>query len=611
MDNSAQHLLEAAYHFRSVPPAWRSAEEWDRAIHGMKMQHLRGNEYCTHVGPKTKWIARCAPGGKLCVVVASSKFHYQPLEECVDAMEDMLGLGLVTAKDLSKLGLQIRIQEGQSSDAVRKKMLDNKQTAGSGFQSMKDVKISLLHRSGTWFSLNNGSSASDVLRLEPYPADQEAGTSGMGESIKNTGDYHSQLNQCTAFAIASSSSPNSYLVSRERKNVFGKEKKHLFRKKYFAAQYAKLESWETPETFVFTQNTSQGGMSIISTLNGCFLSRNRRGEFVFTEDDKKCAEKVCFTDGGDGAWFIDAPDLQAGVASEGLLFVCILTIHDKKTLVSSHAPGRPTAWRTAESWDCITDVLLENVKGQSSTFVIDWDTGHKWFATNCDGKELFVVIATEGFPLYYGTKTLLAMENLRHTLGTDEQRPPSSSELYRVMRDVEIEYRYELCFGNDEILGLIEDVENLTDKMMENIDGLKENIAMEQEIIEKATQLHVLAQQFKKKSNKKKWRVAATATAGGAIVGGLFGLVVGCPADLIVVQTQAAAVALSAAVGAAPGFVKGIVLLSTDTFWKRKFVNLGRCIDSRRRKRSRDKTQINSEQKRAENIKHNETTALI
>jgi len=323
------------------------------------------------------------------------------------------------------------------------------------------------------------------------------------------------------------------------------------------------------------------------------------------------AETTCCSNEGDGVWFIDAADLHPGVSSEGLLFTCIVRNQDKQTLVSSHAPGRPTAWRTTDSWDYITDKLLENMRNEeSSTFVIDWDTGHKWFASS-NGQELFIAIGTEEFPLYYGTKALVLMETLHQTFCNDEKRPPSSSELYRVMRHVETDYRYELCFGNNEVLGLIQDVEELTDKMMENITGLEQNIATEQEILEKATRLHALTQQFQKKSNKKKWQVAATTIAGGAVLGGLFGLVLGCPAGLIVLETTAAEVALSAAVGATPGLMKGMMLLSTDTFWKRKFVNLGKCIDSRHRKRSRGKTQTDLEQRRAENIKQNATISNI
>ena len=237
-------------------------------------------------------------------------------------------------------------------------------------------------------------------------------------------------------------------------------------------------------------------------------------------------------------------------------------------LVLGHAPGRPTAWRTTESWDYITDILLKDIRKDSSTVVIDSDTGHKLSATNSEGKELFVVIAAEGFPLHYGTKTLMAMEDVCQPLDSDDNRSPSSSELYRVMRDIEKEYRYVLCCGSGEVFRLIQDVEEFTEKMMVNIDGLKKNIEIEQMIEEKAEQLHVLAQQFKKKANKKKWNSAAAAISGGCVAGGVFRWLVGGPAGVVLLKTQMAEIALGVSLGMAPGVVEGILLLSTTKVWK-------------------------------------------
>mmetsp|Transcript_35851 Transcript_35851/g.46418 ORF Transcript_35851/g.46418 Transcript_35851/m.46418 type:complete len:354 (-) Transcript_35851:56-1117(-) len=353
----------------------------------------------------------------------------------------------------------------------------------------------------------------------------------------------------------------------------------------------------------------------MSNSKGCFLSRKRRGQFVFMTERNNSSESdrdegTSSENEGD-EWFIDAAELNSGLTSDGLLFACIMSRHGKKTIASRHAPGRPTAWRTTESWDYITGILLENITTDSSTVVTDSDTGHKWFATSSDGKELFVVVGTEGFPLHYGTKALMASEDLYQTMKKDENRLPSSSELYRVMRDIETEFRYELCFGSSEVLGLIQDVEELTDKMMANIDDLAKNIATEQDLEEKAKELNALAHQFKNRGNALKYKVAATAVAGGVVLGGICGWLIGGPAGVLFLESQMAEIAVAASVGAAPGVMRGIITLSTDQFWKRKFVNLGKCIDSRRQNRAHKKKKKELEQKRAENIEHNATRPLV
>lgn len=73
------------------------------------------------------------------------------------------------------------------------------------------------------------------------------------------------------------------------------------------------------------------------------------------------------------------------------------------------------------------------------------------------------------------------------------------------------------------------------------------------------------------------------------MVGGVVGWLIGGPAGVMLFQTQMAEVALGLSLGATPGIMKGLVLLSTDKFWKRKFVHFGKCIDSRRQKRARGK----------------------
>mmetsp|Transcript_23138 Transcript_23138/g.43797 ORF Transcript_23138/g.43797 Transcript_23138/m.43797 type:complete len:848 (+) Transcript_23138:443-2986(+) len=594
MNSTTDNHLDVSCHFQNVPAAWRSREQWDGAMYSIKNQHSRGDEYCVHtdyVGRKTKWIAKFAPGNKLCVVVTSSNFHQEHLEDCLDKMVELLMLGLPARDDLSDLGWKTLTEEVQSTEKDNTISNEIEEESGelSTFYHVKDVKISLLHRSGGWFSLLKDGFEPDSLYLEPIEGGHADEHDLVGEdSITTTGDYFGQLNKYSKFAVKNER--GEYLFSRERQNVFGKEKKHLFKKKYLAAEYAELNlPGETPETFTFGQNLDSGGISITSHSKGCFLSR-RKGEIVFMMRDEN-AGQVCSTNEED-TWFIDSQDLQSGVTSDGLLFAGIVRQHDKKVLVSRHAPGRPTAWRTTDSWDYITDVLLDDMESESSTVVTDSDTGHKWFATNSDGKELFIVIATAGFHLHYGTKALVAMEDLHRTLRSDENRSPSSNELNRLMRDIETQYKYELFFGDSEVLSLIEDVEKLTDKMMSNIDGLKENIAIEQELEDKANQLYMQAEQFKKnatKASRKKYKYAASAVAGGAVVGGVVGWLVGGPAGVILFESQMAEVALGLSLGAAPGIMKGIVLLSTDKFWKRKFVHFGKCIDSRRQKRARGK----------------------
>lgn len=88
-----------------------------------------------------------------------------------------------------------------------------------------------------------------------------------------------------------------------------------------------------------------------------------------------------------------------------------------------------------------------------------------------------------------------------------------------------------------------------------------------------------------------------------AVVGGLFGLLVGCPAgvsSVVVLESQMAEVALSASVGAAPGLIKGAKLIATDKFWKRRFVNFGKSINSRHRERAREKRRAGLKEKGAE-----------
>ena len=131
----------------------------------------------------------------------------------------------------------------------------------------------------------------------------------------------------------------------------------------------------------------------------------------------------------------------------------------------------------------------------------DSGTGYQWFATNSNVNELFIVIASDGPPLRYGTKALVTMEELYQRIG-DDHGPPSNSELYCVMQGIDTEYRYGLFFGDDEVLDLIQEVDELT-SWRENIDGLEKNIEREQELEEKARQLHDLAKQFNKKANKR------------------------------------------------------------------------------------------------------------
>ena len=203
--------------------------------------------------------------------------------------------------------------------------------------------------------------------------------------------------------------------------------------------------------------------------------------------------------------------------------------------------------------------------------------------------------------MHYGTKALMAMEDMYVMASDLGNGPPSNSDLCRVMRGIDTEYRYELAFGSSDILDLIQEVDDLTDKMRTNIDDLKQNIATEQEIEEKARQLHEMAQQFGQKSKKKKYSVAAAAVAGGCVAGGVLGWLVGGPAGVVILESQVAEIAMFASLGAAPGVMKGIIMISTDKFWKRKFINLGRCIDSRKKRRARGKRKANMEEMSSDN----------
>lgn len=476
--NSTECRPAVSCHFKNVPAAWRSKEQWDGAIHSMKNLHSKGDEYCIHtdyVGRKTKWIAKFALGNKLCVAVTSSNFHQEHLEACLDRMVDLLTSGLPARDDLNDVGCKILMEEVLSAEKENTVSIETEEESGevSTFQHVKDVRMSLLHRSGGWFSLQNDDSAPDSLYLEPIEGGHADGHDlGGKNSITTTGDYFLRLNQYSQFAVKNER--GEYLFSKERQNMFGKEKKHLFKKKYIAAEYAELNlPGETPETFTFRQISDSGGISITNS-KGCFLSI-RKGELVFMTRVEKTLPnnsvgQTCSAN-EDDTWFIDSHDLPSGVTSDGLLFAGIVRQLDKEVLASRHVSGRPTAWRTTDSWDYITDVLLDDMKSESSTVVTDSDTGHKWLATNSDGKELFIVIATEGFHLHYETKALVVMEDLHRTLRSDENRCPSSSELHRLMRDIETQYKYQICFGDSEVLGLIEDVEKLTDKILANIDG--------------------------------------------------------------------------------------------------------------------------------------------
>jgi len=146
--------VEVSYHFRNVAPAWRSKEQWDGAIRSIKSQRSKGDEYCIHtdyVGSKKKWVAKWTPAG-LCIVIASSGFHQEHLEECVDELGDMITLGLPTAKELGELGLGTQIEEARSAQNDHKKLLKSERDLGkaygmvSVFDHMKDVPVSLLHQ---------------------------------------------------------------------------------------------------------------------------------------------------------------------------------------------------------------------------------------------------------------------------------------------------------------------------------------------------------------------------------------------------------------------------------------------------------------------------------
>lgn len=154
------HDLDVAFHFSNVPAAWRAKEQWDGAIRSIKRQLSRGVDYCIHtdyVGSKTKWVAKLEPGGKLCVVIASSNFRQEHMEGCVDRMGGLVVLGKRTGKDLSELGWQTQTEEVQSTENDNKKTLKKEKASGiatSSFQRLKDIPVSLLHRCKLQFDLH-------------------------------------------------------------------------------------------------------------------------------------------------------------------------------------------------------------------------------------------------------------------------------------------------------------------------------------------------------------------------------------------------------------------------------------------------------------------------
>jgi len=597
--------IQVSYHFGDVATAWRTQEQWDETMYSMKCQLLVGSNdgicqpYCVEkdfTGSKAKWIASCTPDGeKLCVVIASNSFHQELSEQCVGAMKGMVATddegGSPIKKDLHELGLEIQMKEVALLTAKSTKLSEETSCdLVAALINLQDVPMSLLHRSGAWLSIDQ--EGHDLLYIEPLegeivdqPQQQECTSDDLArdqEYIRTTGDYFKELKKYQKVALRNEK--GQYIFCKEPKNAVGMDKRDWSGKKYLVAGYRHLESEEKPDAFIFEQNDITGAHSIKSASNGLFLNRNEKGVFVFTASKENEGD----------LWFIDAVDLQSGATSEDaqLLFAGVIKQDEENIIVSQHAPGRPTAWRTEGSFSVMINELVKDIEVESSTVVTDSDTGYQWFATTPDGKKLFLVIATEGFPWLYGFKAAMAVEY------TYQEKGESPDELYRCMRTIETECRYTLEYGNEEICCLINCVDEMKEILGANILEAQKKTASLEEMKKKVEEINEMAEQFHKKGKSlpkgKSKKVAAGTAVGGVIIGGVaIGISCVTPAAAPIAGTVALSAAevvisaVSAFGGAAMGGLFGAY--SAGMFSKRPFINFGRCINSRIQKRSREK----------------------
>ncbi len=446
---------------------------------------------------------------------------------------------------------------------------------------------------GTWFSLEdapflnptsllsgtNQQQEPDVLCIVPLQFQDDELMADAPKNIRTRSDYFAKLANVSIVAIKNVAS-GQYLSCRRR------DVTDIVAKQRFIAEYCQgkstIEEIEETEKFEFLRNPKTGGYSLRSTTNKCYLTIRKRGGFAFKGNKTK----------EEAEWLINPilPNAHETSLDERILFVGVVD-QEKKSIISRHALNCPVAWRTEEGRLHMLDQILCKMKNGTSTVVIDSDTGNQWYATQAEeGDEVYLAITTTGFPSYYGAKCVMALEALckeqnmlrdnkvmDDNVFNEQDESSLNAELVAVMRVVETEY---MC---SEIHELSHEVQKLKHRMLINLAGLQKNYEKVEDILEKSEALAKDAELFEKLTGtlpgaKNRHTILAASLAVG-VAGALVGWSVGGPALPLLLETQAIEIILGTLGGAATGYVSASIY--TSIFWKRCFIHLGRCINSR------------------------------
>lgn len=175
-----------------------------------------------------------------------------------------------------------------------------------------------------------------------------------------------------------------------------------------------------------------------------------------------------------------------------------------------------------------------------------------------------------------GTKKLISkLKQKRHQHHKIQETKRNQSELESLL------LRYDDLTGVSKIWKRKKEVEDLTERMKNNISKLLENTANAERMVELSRDLSIQAKVFKKTIRKhnesRKMKTLAKWGTVGMVVGGMGGFLVGGPAGALVVTANSVLIAqaIETGVGAAIGLVAGgMFATGTGCFWDNKFVSL-------------------------------------
>lgn len=597
--------IDFSWHFHDVPCAWRSTQQLREAIESLCSRQsdcddgldYLDNAFRVHLddnGARFKWTAKRLNSGRLFFIITTSDFRQEVAEECVTRM---IQLETPSTPALRKLAFDTQIREAQLAELENDRLAKEREEEVLGqyphneleFQHLQDVPISLLHRSGKWLSVTtkyhetkqafgiSKDTVPDLLSVVPINDAEVNAERSISNAMRTRDEYFNQLKDCSIVTLKNIKT-EKYLSCRRRDIT------DLTGKKRNIVEYS--ETLGDTEKFLIEQSTETGGFTLESCSNrGFYLTVRKRGGLAFKANKSK----------GKAEWLINPFLPNETYSDEKIIFTGVVN-QDKEAIIGRHALNSPAAWRTKKSWDCIVGELLSKMKNGSSTVVSDSDTGHQWFVTKPEeGAELYIAIATGGFPSYYGSKCVMSVESLykdnqflRDGVEIDssikENDIPVTDNLIGIMRGIETE------FTCSEIHELKEEVQKLTEQMRINLLGLQHNFETTDALLLKSDELLKDAQLFDKLSGKlpngRNRTIFAMSVAVG-VAGAITGWCIGGPTLPLLLNYQIMEIMLGSLGGAGVGYLSSSIY--TSRFWKRKFVSLGRCINSRKLITSRNR----------------------